>query len=1386
MADEWDSIISDKSFQELDTKSKVTVAHNFFQANIASDKGFGGLPPEDQATVKRNFYATLQEKPSFEAQYPNVSAAIKTVTNTPRTLISGMTLGASEKVREKVLGNKDPEPYLDIPQTSRMAGEFAGAGLPISRIGSAITTGVKAAKGAMGAVGTNKFFDPAAKAVSWAVAGAGYSAAEKGIKKGELPTAGELGEDAAIWGGTEAIINSLGWGGRMAVAVNSLSKAYNVPRKDVLKMVFNQAKESGSPIVEIASQKEAAQQALKAIEEAKAKAETANPETPYGQVRDAAYKFVEKVNSLVNAQRTKGAQKGYEALRKDIYGKSIEREESQALDNANMGTVKKGQDKKVDVEIAEAEKEPLEDFELADKSIRGEPSASATDYTNLDPLDRVELARKQQNAAMPDELISEDVRDIGKRKPRPIYVAKDNESMGPYIPPGQKGLAQHGMGAIAGINVDEDGTIKYDPNLGMLGMAAGMVATRGRGKKAYADAKENPTDSDRVAGMFQRTEDAIKERHSWDTNRIKDFMVRAFVDVSGKAKSMVKAVDAKLGREIEMKKNAISGANAEAARQFDTWHGQIYRGLTGQEERVLDNVINAKRNIEISNYKPEIQHQEGLTADQFQSYLDDLNSGRNTEGLHPKQIAEIQRRADLYFTAQADNLNQMLHNGIINEEQFGSMAEHIYSPRQFLQHLDDLDKNISGRSLSVGDSGIKALSEGSIGLMEKRSQLLLRQSISRTQDVIARTKANNALLEMADTIPDNGVVKRAEISGYTEDGKPKYQVAGTGEGKISTIVDGEKVEMIVPAEFEKSWVRTDPLMNHSLAQALQWVSGAKVVKMIATGINPAFALTNMPRDIAMVWTGGQYSRTLPMAAAQFAKDYVSTLADAFMRKGRAIDYVKEGGGMELLTYYGKGGHMAAGLLDSLSSVTKIMGWIGETSEIWTRLAHRERALQNLTKDFKGKNGRLPTGEEQKALQFEATQISREGGIDFSQGGNVIKAIDNVIPYLNANIQGTRTMLRNAKNNPVTFTYQMAQLATVGVGIYEWNQHNPEAWRQIPDRDKEANFCIIVPDLIPGATSYTDDKGQKRYRYIKIPKDQAHRIFISPVEAAMEYANTGKLPSKQIFQAISDIGVNTNIPIFSALTALAGNVDDYQWEQIWKGAKDIDPKEEYRADTPKGYVKAGAITGQSPVRMEAALNKITPFSNPFIGATGEAIQLATGETGEELQRKGWNQFISENKALKRVLGSTSPSTAYREYKQEEHTKGVTENFKQNRTLDDLSDKFFRSKSQEDGKKIQQFIESQPEKDRDRLVKRYNTSYEMKDYPDRDFWRGIKGESPEVRAKVIFKRVMDSKPEDRQKIMSAADNINGMVTERVAEEFQRLMAESKPKKWKTIGE
>ncbi|GAH78424.1 unnamed protein product, partial [marine sediment metagenome] len=89
------------------------------------------------------------------------------------------------------------------------------------------------------------------------------------------------------------------------------------------------------------------------------------------------------------------------------------------------------------------------------------------------------------------------------------------------------------------------------------------------------------------------------------------------------------------------------------------------------------------------------------------------------------------------------------------------------------------------------------------------------------------------------------------------------------------MIGGQLREMIMPEGLAKEWVSQDPAISSQAANIIGWVSGARILRPMATGINPEFALTNLPRDIAHAWiTTREYSPHLPIAAGQMAKDYV--------------------------------------------------------------------------------------------------------------------------------------------------------------------------------------------------------------------------------------------------------------------------------------------------------------------------------------------------------------------------------------------------------------------------------------------------------------------------------------------------------------------------------
>lgn len=905
------------------------------------------------------------------------------------------------------------------------------------------------------------------------------------------------------------------------------------------------------------------------------------------------------------------------------------------------------------------------------------------------------------------------------------------------------------------------------------------------------------TDAAKVDAMYERTEAKRAEREAVTLKKIRDVFVRGMVDVSGNLKREALKIDPELGKQVVMDRELLSGASGKAAAIIDEARNGIFDGLRADRAEVLNRVIQSRRIIDIDAYKEGMKHPEGLTGKEHAEYLAAL------EKADPALSQDINARADKYFQVMRDQVADLQKNGMLTQESARALMSHEYSPRQFFQYIDPENSyNLGGKKITVPDSGIKALDEGSLSLLENNAERLMSEVVIRTQARIFRNQANKSLYEFSKANPDNGIVRPAEIIGATETtyavemqgrdaavrvfktkteadrfmkdsagkyktplsvterkGHPVYEDTPGGFEKIKVMIDGQAKEMIMPGEMAQEWVKSDPLIDNMLATVVSTLTGAKFLRPIATGYNPGFALTNLPRDIALVWNATtEYSMHLPKAIAQMGKDFATVAPDVFKRTGRVKDYVDDGGGMNFMTYQGRfseTGHIG----ESLKSIGNVMGWLGETSELWTRLALRERAIQN---------GASPK---------EATWAARRY-LDFNQGGNIAKGLDTAIPYLNASIQGTRSLFRAAKENPAVFTYKFAQLATVATGLYMANYLvNPEAWQSITDREKEANFIITTPFY------FYDDKGQKKYYYAKIAKDQGQRIVMSTFEALMTKAFEGKFPSEQVFMAIGDMVNMTGLPpTIGAALSYALNKDTWTKQDIWRGPKNVDEKEEFSKTTHPFWVTMGKMTGMSPERMGTSAGKMIPPNNPFVGLVGGGYKLITGNLGKDLEDKSMGQILTEIPSVRRVLATTNPYTPYRDDIDEVNRKENTRRLIMHRDFDALTEEFLKKRVPETAKKIADFVAPLPDEDKDRLTNRLEKQISLDKVPDRTWWVNAAEMPPESRALIFWDRFKKESPEERKKMIEiATDRLSSFASERFTDKLANLIeGERKPTK------
>lgn len=823
----------------------------------------------------------------------------------------------------------------------------------------------------------------------------------------------------------------------------------------------------------------------------------------------------------------------------------------------------------------------------------------------------------------------------------------------------------------------------------------------------------------RVERSFNKGDAELAQLRKRSLKEVMNKVAAATWDISPRVKGGLLKEGGDLGKEAVMRLELRKGAGPKANLILKEANKKIYKDFSKADEIVLNRVLESLRTIEIEKYKPGMKHRGGHSGADFQAYLNAL----------PKEtLARGKKRADLIFELFRDQVRQGRKAGIHTAESEKALNKHIYYPRRFIQHLDpERTYNIGGKKITVTDSGIKALDEGSYRAMENNSRLLIAEVVTRSQARIFSNNANRALYEVAKQIPDNPIVRRPK--GRPRKPTPLEEILGeevpetfvrkavkvpAGHERISVMIEGKRHDMIMPQQFAKEWIVSDPAMSEQLASFIGWASGSKILKPMATGINPEFAVTNLPRDIALVlMSTTEYSPHLPLAVAQMVKDYAEVRSDVIWRKGECIDYIKEGGGMEWLTLQGR----APWLGTKAETVQDYLGYIGETSELWTRVALRHRAL---------KNGKSP---------HEATWVGRHY-LDFAQGGHIIKGLDKGVPYLNASVQGSRAIVRAAKEHPGTFLYKVAQVGIAASGTYLANSlGNPECWDQISASDKARYWIITTP------FSIIDEAGNKRWLFGRIAKDQGQRIFATIFESLMAKFMGEEVDVDQVTSAAKDfipmIPTEMMPPTFDAMMGYYANKDFWRNEDIWKRGV-VDASSEWTVYTHPGFIKAGELTGMSPERLKYALQQYFTYGNIYTSAIGGGLSQILEGLPKEEREKTVTEMLVQAPFIRRVLKLTDPFTPFKKPIKEIQKEENTRMWEQIRTLDMMSEKYYKTKTPEGMREIRGYINQQPWQDRNRLLRRVMNYGKLYRIPDRRWWLSLDDMTPESGAVMYWSR------------------------------------------------
>lgn len=521
-----------------------------------------------------------------------------------------------------------------------------------------------------------------------------------------------------------------------------------------------------------------------------------------------------------------------------------------------------------------------------------------------------------------------------------------------------------------------------------------------------------------------------------------------------------------------------SGASGNAADRTRRVNEKAFDGLNDaqldnlEDIIIMRSIIDTDRRLEKSG-KPPVKHPNGMTGVMAEKALDQYK-----KDLGEKEFNDMMKRADAVFEEYKSHLDEMLEEGIINQGSYDSMIDFDYQRRQFLDHLMDMrgnymkDGEASLKELGLSEAQIKALTGGSEGLMLTDSQLLISSAIyARTKakydNRVNKTLAKEFLKGQAlrrelekkkdltkkerNRLKNLQEIQRAllfdKILEFDDNGKPVYKYKSTPKRGFKSLYYYEN------GVANRIWVREDVynklndlnnrIISASATQKLQIATGVTSVKALATGYNPFFLVTNVPRDIAFAATfspefNNNFLGNVLKIAAEGAKHSVEVLY-----KGKNSEVaqlaIDNGLKMDFLTVQGRANRQqqkntVSGIRKSfvttmrktpvLKEITKVVDFlfkdIGEASEIATRLVVFEKAIKNRLKErgvsFKEMKEKGYTkilnemGVNEKNLILAQAVRAARSLTDFAQGGTVTKLGDTFIPYLNAATQGTRSAI----------------------------------------------------------------------------------------------------------------------------------------------------------------------------------------------------------------------------------------------------------------------------------------------------------------------------------------------------------------------------------------
>lgn len=515
----------------------------------------------------------------------------------------------------------------------------------------------------------------------------------------------------------------------------------------------------------------------------------------------------------------------------------------------------------------------------------------------------------------------------------------------------------------------------------------------------------------------------------------------------------------------------------------------------------------------------------------------------------------------------------------------------------------------------------------------------------------------------------------------------------------------------------------------------------RIARLGITGINLPFVGANIAKDQVTAFINSNHGLKTSVANPV---NFVRSLFSAVKHDALYQEMVRAGGaGTSFDISRNQVEHTVGSIRAGRNLGTKIIYTVRHPSELLRAVENIIGRGEEFTRiqQYRGtKEALLSKGMTEKSAITAGARAARDSTVNFARRGEWGTVLNSAFLYLNASIQGTRTLLRNLKDKPVQTGVKIAISSMFPVAVAtSWNLSDPErkkAYEDIAEYEKENNIIIVPPNP-------TKDENGK-WNVIKIPLSQEINNLVGLVRRPIESIE-GLDPLK--FGDFAKALVGTVSPIqptkgsvLSTLTPQAikptieGAVNKNLFTgfpQVSRRLENLSPEKQIKDDTSGFAVKLGQQLGVSPIKIDAFIKGT--FGGLGQQLTGqqniiEAVFARFGKArGGEIENKFYEQEKVEDqiKADKRAefktniyqkaqdllkngrmdeadtfVQSLSPEEQelYRDIRTAERSKNTA-------TLHDLL--------KQDPAEAVRFVRSQNEREKERLVERLNDDSSFSD-------------------------------------------------------------------------